>query len=209
MSPAHPTVKLKNPFIAALLAWLVPGAGHVYQGRFGKGILYAACILGLFFSGWAFGGQRVCYFRWDKTEWRAQYLAQGMVGAAALPALLDRFDLRTGFAKLFPPLATYLAMPLEPAELNDLCFRSNIDAPAGLDFAAQEAACQALRAGPAPWAVSRIEVDELHRQRGKLIDIALVYTMVAGLLNILAIYDAACGPAEPEDDSAAPTGGTP
>ena len=29
---------LKNQGIAALLAWLVPGVGHLYQGRTSKGI---------------------------------------------------------------------------------------------------------------------------------------------------------------------------
>ena len=32
------TVPLKNPAKAAFLAWLVPGLGHFYQGRTGKGI---------------------------------------------------------------------------------------------------------------------------------------------------------------------------
>ena len=33
-------IDLKEPWIAALLAWLMPGMGHVYQGRTGKGILF-------------------------------------------------------------------------------------------------------------------------------------------------------------------------
>jgi hypothetical protein len=44
-------------------------------------------------------------------------------------------------------------------------------------------------------APSDAELDNLHRKYGKRIDIALVYTMVAGLLNILAVYDALAGPA--------------
>ncbi|MBV8265989.1 MAG: hypothetical protein JO252_06560, partial [Planctomycetaceae bacterium] len=47
------SVPLRNPYKAALLAWLVPGLGHFYQGRTGKGILYAACILSLYFLGFA------------------------------------------------------------------------------------------------------------------------------------------------------------
>jgi len=30
------TVSLRNPFKAAFLAWIVPGLGHLYQGRFGS-----------------------------------------------------------------------------------------------------------------------------------------------------------------------------
>ena len=205
MPPVKPAVDLKNPWLAALLAWLLPGAGHFYQGRFGKGVLYATCILGLFFSGLAFGGGRVAYFRWDKTEWRVQYLPQALTGVVALPALLDAFDLRAALPRFLGPLAAYLAKPLEPAELNELCVKHNVPMP-GHDYESQHAACEQLRAGPARYAVARIEVDELHRQYGKHIDIALIYTMVAGLLNVLAIYDAGCGPAEPDDEDDVPTG---
>ena len=38
-------IDLKNPVIAAVLAWLWPGAGHMYQRRIGKGLLYMVCIL--------------------------------------------------------------------------------------------------------------------------------------------------------------------
>ncbi|MCA9053008.1 MAG: TM2 domain-containing protein [Planctomycetaceae bacterium] len=48
-----PRINLKDPWIAALLAWLIPGAGHFYQGRTFKGAIYSVCILGLFLSGWA------------------------------------------------------------------------------------------------------------------------------------------------------------
>jgi hypothetical protein len=48
-----PRINLKEPLFAALLAWLVPGAGHFYQGRHFKGAIYSVCILGLFLSGWA------------------------------------------------------------------------------------------------------------------------------------------------------------
>ena len=33
-------VMLKDPALAALLAWLVPGLGHVFQGRTAKGVLF-------------------------------------------------------------------------------------------------------------------------------------------------------------------------
>ena len=41
---AEPSVELKDPMIAALLAWLIPGMGHFYQGRFAKAILFFVCI---------------------------------------------------------------------------------------------------------------------------------------------------------------------
>jgi hypothetical protein len=45
----------------------------------------------------------------------------------------------------------------------------------------------------------------LHPRLGKLVEIGTIYTTVAGLLNILAIYDAYEGPAYQElDDPSAP-----
>ena len=37
-------IDLRNRPLAALLAWLVPGAGHFYQGRHAKGVLFLVCI---------------------------------------------------------------------------------------------------------------------------------------------------------------------
>ena len=58
------SVPLRNPYKAAFLAWLVPGLGHFYQGRIGKGMLYAVCILSLYFLGFAMGEGKIVYWRW-------------------------------------------------------------------------------------------------------------------------------------------------
>ncbi|MEM7313216.1 MAG: DUF6677 family protein, partial [Planctomycetota bacterium] len=54
-------VDLKNRPLAAFLAWLWPGAGHVYQGRYGKGMLFMVCILVTYFWGLALGDGHVVY----------------------------------------------------------------------------------------------------------------------------------------------------
>ena len=54
-------IDLKDPRLAAFLAWLVPGLGHFYQGRTGKGVLFFVCILGTFVYGLYIGGGRVVY----------------------------------------------------------------------------------------------------------------------------------------------------
>jgi len=51
----------KNPFIAGILAWLIPGAGHFYQGRTVKGVIYLVCIWGLYFGGMRLGEGQVIY----------------------------------------------------------------------------------------------------------------------------------------------------
>ena len=47
--------------MSAGLAWLWPGAGHIYQGRYAKGILYMVCILGTYFFGLTMGNGHVVY----------------------------------------------------------------------------------------------------------------------------------------------------
>ena len=43
--------------VACLLAWLVPGAGHFYLGRRGKGIVFATIVLVTFMTGMALQGR--------------------------------------------------------------------------------------------------------------------------------------------------------
>ena len=38
-------------FVACLLAWLMPGAGHLYLGRRGKGLVFLLCLLAMFLLG--------------------------------------------------------------------------------------------------------------------------------------------------------------
>lgn len=145
---------LKNPPLAAFLAWLIPGLGHFYQGRVGKGLLYATCILGLYFTGFILGEGKVVYWRWinplhDSENFRFSYLCQFFVGLPALPALIQGTLEWKGIA---PILGGWMAFP--PEEM----------------------------------------VNALHFM-GKRVEIASIYTMVAGLLNILAIFDAYGGPA--------------
>ena len=43
-------------------------------------------------------------------------------------------------------------------------------------------------------------LNALHPRLGKLVEIGTIYTTVAGLLNILAVYDAYEGPAYQDED---------
>lgn len=157
------SIDLKNRYLAGLLAWLVPGLGHWYQGRRSKAILYSSCILGLFFLGLFLGRFRVVYWVWtspwsDPENFRLSYLGQIFVGLPALPGLLQAALEHYG---LGPVLWGYLAPPT-PSEAN-----------------------------------------ALHPTLGRLVEVGTVYTIVAGLLNILAIYDALEGPALPNEELAA------
>lgn len=159
---SRPPITLKNPYLAAFLAWLVPGLGHFYQGRRGKGALYLVCILGLYLVGLYLGNAKIVYWRWinplrNAEDFRLGYLAQFWVGLAAFPALVQSTLAHYGYG---PILGGFLAEP--PLH----------------------------------------EINALHKL-GKLVDVGMVYTEIAGLLNILAIYDAFEGPAPGGDEEPA------
>lgn len=92
---ADPRINLKNPNLAAVLAFLIPGAGHWYQRRFFKAAIYSVCILGTFFWGQAMADWKGVYFRWQDFEgqrFRTKertigYISQVLVGLPSLPAL--------------------------------------------------------------------------------------------------------------------------
>ncbi len=114
-------VQLRNPALAAGLAWLVPGLGHFYQRRVGKGILYTTCILGLYAVGFAIGEGNVVLWSWvnplrDPEQFDLWYLAQFFVGLPALPALIQGTLAHLGRE---PILGGFMAEPTQ-AVLNGL-----------------------------------------------------------------------------------------
>lgn len=160
--PSAPPLKLKDPIFAAFLAWLLPGAGHLYQGRTAKGLLFMICILGTFFFGLWLGDGRVVYASWRTNDVRLPYLCQVGVGLPALPALVQAQRVRNDKAPFFDGR-------MAPPRLQ----------------------------GPD-------ELAEWHKKLNRYFELGTVYTMIAGLLNILAIYDALDGPALEDDESEKP-----
>lgn len=149
-------VRLRKPWFAALLAWLWPGAGHIYQGRYAKGILFMVCVLSTYFFGFALGNGRVVYASFKKPDIRYAYLCQVGVGLPALPALEQSRRVK----KRQPPLFnSELMMPPQNVDTN----RND-------------------------------ELSGWHTELKGFFELATLYTMVAGLLNMLAIYDAYAGP---------------
>ena len=154
-------VELKDPAIAAVLAWLIPGAGHLYQGRTTKGLLFMICVLGIFFYGLVLGDGRVVYASWRPTDHRLPYLCQVGAGLPALPALVEAHRASNGK----PPLFGGMMVPPKLSRQH------------GVD-----------------------ELSEWHRYLHRNFELGTVYTMIAGLLNILVIYDAWGGPMQYADE---------
>ena len=110
--PVPPAVEidLKDPRLAAFLAWLVPGLGHFYQGRTAKGVLFLVCILGTFLYGLYIGNGQVVYASTPSILTRWQYLFQLGVGLPAAPALVQRWRVEHNMGPL-PVLGDVMRPP--------------------------------------------------------------------------------------------------
>lgn len=164
LEPHEIKIDLRQPGVAAVWAWLWPGAGHIYQGRYAKGILYMACILGTYFFGLGMGSGHVVYASFSKEDFRWHYVLQMGVGLPASPAIVQYLRQRNNMGPLFYDV---MSPPV------------NVD-PNNHDQLAS-------------W----------HEESHMFFELGTLYTVVAGLLNVLAIYDAYAGPvvahAEDED----------
>lgn len=170
-------IDLKDPGLAAFLAWLVPGSGHMYQGRWAKGTLFMVCILGTFFYGLFLGEGRVVYASWRTGDRRLPYLCQVGAGLPALPALIQSARADDG--------PNQGGMPGNP-DLNE-----NEEPPSG--WSTFMAPPPLERGGPL--LNPRDEtLSELVKRLNYRFELGTVFTMIAGLLNILVIYDAWGGP---------------
>jgi hypothetical protein len=89
IQPEMQTMPLRDPFFAAVLAWLVPGLGHVYQGRVVKGLLFFVCLMGTFLWGMRLGEWRVVYWAWDDRKPVVEGLCRLGMGLPSLPSLLQ------------------------------------------------------------------------------------------------------------------------
>lgn len=89
-SPKDPPIRLKNPVVAAILAFLVPGAGHLYQGRIFKGVIYLVCILTMFIWGMQIGHWQLL-FRLQPSN---AYLQDEFLQEAEFDRFRDRLELR-------------------------------------------------------------------------------------------------------------------
>jgi len=175
---AEESIDLKDPALAAFLAWLIPGLGHWYQGRRAKAGLFFVCIMGTFLyglylgsssgvtaSGRKIGWGRVVYFSLKKNHIRLHYICQVGVGLPALPAMAQAWRAKQGKRVWWNG---FMAPPR---------FDSNDAGQGGID---------------PNW--EQPTEDELHKELHRYFELGSVFTMIAGLLNVLAIYDAWGGP---------------
>lgn len=183
-------VELGNRYLAALYAWLLPGAGHFYQGRYAKGLLFSLTILTVYFVGFWLGDGRVVYASFKQNDVRWQFFVQCLVGAPTFPAIVQA----TAGSENAPPL--WIRNYRYPPNQAGRPAFSRIEDPAEVERLGAAAIPDGFMAAPYG-EVTLSEPDVLsawHAELGHLFDIATLYTFVAGLLNLLVIYDAFAGP---------------
>jgi TM2 domain-containing membrane protein YozV len=169
--------------IAAVLTYLIPGLGQIYQGRIGKGLLFFVCIYTLFFVGTYLGSGTVQLRRGDDVE---TYTVSSNV---YLPDTADQnnpFNLPRLAANLYnrPQFAGqfWVGVAVWPAIWQYVNYdrrQENGDPLLGnFERTPSEAALNAV-----------------HTSGDKVLELAWVFTVIAGVLNVMVIYDALAGPA--------------
>jgi hypothetical protein len=163
-------------WFAGFLTLLLPGLGHIYQGRASKGIFFMASLLGLFHVGQAMAGWQAVFLppverprnlQFDfhnlsavervsllPTAFynRLHFVGQMWIGLPALPAWLQYFDIPVPLSNRFPALRDYERTPDERS------------------------------------------FNDFERVSDKTPSLGLIYTVIAGALNLLVIFDAVAGP---------------
>jgi len=252
----------KNPVVAGVLAYLVPGAGHFYQGRWFKGWIYFICILGAYFGGMRLGEGAVVYqggpIGSGLKGVTLTFLAQSGIG---LPSLAAVYQARRAndpnnqpVYELTEPLnasfqgrlvTTGVSRDKDLGELEGTVsvetrrdmnlpetrgtFKGTLDGkPIELALGGglaldrpvsggfyRKLECHVARTEAMNLQESQVirgtvprrltdafnappdpgTVQELHGRLGKFYDLAIALTMIAGLLNVLAVWDAVEGPA--------------
>jgi hypothetical protein len=160
---------------AGFLSYLVPGLGQIYQGRTGKGLLFLVCLLSMFFAGNAMGNWRNVYLP-DPAHFpdTVVKVPVPMRLNGPLKAIFWRWQFLGQFwigIGAWPALWQYNELPVPTEQANP--FLHNLQR-----FPADEA-----------------KLNEELTNSDKTPDVAWVYTVIAGVLNILVIYDAYAGPA--------------
>lgn len=180
-------IDLRNPALAAILSWAVPGLGQLYQGRTFKGRLFMGAILGAFLAGMWLGGGRVVYASWKPGDTRWAFLCQAGAGLVAMPAVVQSLALH-GAARQPLMGSQFMAPPLVAGQYVSRGYADRL-AASDPDIEADD-----FFDRPPLKQFRGEQVSLWQRQLGRWFDIGTLYTMLAGMLNVLVVYDAWAGP---------------
>lgn len=262
-------IRLKNRLLAVVLAWLIPGAGHFYQGRRMKSAIYFCSIMGLWVMAMHLSEWKVMAAP-IKEPGESQPMivvlkfgAQSGVGLPAVAAVIQGERVKSSanapVRKLDAPLAAEFIGEVDYPSVGE---QVHDEARGTVSFELTQGQFgQTLSGRFVGETASGVEVDvtlgesaslgrpiegdhrrlltaqivddegyigdlrgtiqrpllnwlfvplnkqqelDLHRRLGKFHELATLLSVVAGLLNILAIFDAYGGPAYGYGDEEAP-----
>jgi hypothetical protein len=166
-----PTAKLASPVPrlalgAGFLSYLIPGLGQLSQGRTGKGLLFLISLSTMFVYGMYLD------------DWKNVYLADNLARQRQgnWPGLASTLYNRPQFIGQF-----WIGIAAWPA-----IWQYNRPAPAP-----DSPFWQKFEHCPDEAVINRLQTNG-----DKTWDLGWVFTVIAGVLNILVIYDAAAGPAQ-------------
>jgi hypothetical protein len=193
--------------LAGFLSLLIPGLGQMIQGRVGKGLLFFVCIYTLFFYGMIMGSGRVMVdghtytvpsnvyipdtFERDRRLPGHEFM-HGNVRAVNdrnpynLPELLVDLYNRPQYVGQF-----WVGVVAWPA----LWQYFHPDREQEVARADREPVKQLRLFGQFQRTPSEEAINALQNSGDKRLDLAWIYTVIAGVLNIMVIYDALAGPA--------------
>lgn len=181
-TPQQPPRELQP--LPGVLSFLVPGMGQIYQGRVGKGVLFFLSIYALFFYGMYLGSGTVKAGEPEKT-----YTVSGNVYLPESPKQSAIVILDTPL----PPLAS--ALYNRPQYLGQF-WVGVVAWPALWQYFTYDKNQEPQTAvGQFERTPSDDALNAVHTEGDKLIELGWVYTVIAGVLNIMVIYDALAGPA--------------
>ncbi|MEZ6060912.1 MAG: DUF6677 family protein [Planctomycetaceae bacterium] len=264
-----PRINLRSPAVAAVLAFLIPGAGHLYQQRNLKAGIFAVCILGTFFGGMILGDWQPVYSQViqpsdslasaqmqqnpPRTNWSIGYAAQVLVGLPRFRHWFNRNDSARGEGPagvlkeaiesdfqgvvqergtdgdaMQQPVSGRIRLQSGGGEMVvgsfegkthngqslSLDFQCNINLGRPVFGSPRRLVACKILDDPDTQSIRSIrgsierpfldwyqaprddaELDRLHGKLSQKFDLALVFTWIAGLLNLMAVWDAFDGPA--------------
>jgi hypothetical protein len=185
----QPAERVYSP-LAGFLSYLIPGLGQISQGRFSKGVFFLVTLYGLFFTGMALG------------DWKNVFIPDTARHNPLwnLPPVVSNIYNRPQFAGQFwigiaawPAIWQYNHGPMPSVQTSRFWH-----------FFEQTPPENRVEAPP-DWEGRTLT--ELQTEGDKTWDLGWVYTVIAGVLNVLVIYDAFAGPALGVPDPARFQGG--
>jgi hypothetical protein len=164
-APAEASLERFDP-LAAFASYAIPGLGQLLQGRTAKGILFMVCLPLLFYYGLFLGSFSNVYM-------------------VRHPSIVQSLYARPVFAAQF-----FIGVPAWPAIYEYARARSEMRQP--IPGEGGERGRQLFGYGAD---LGEAKLNDLQRAADKRWDLGWVCTLIAGVLNILVIYDAFAGPA--------------